>query len=487
MDSLYPIHFLRPLWLSLLPLLLLGHALARPRLDSLAPWRKLIAPHLLAHLHVPGQARSQRLWPLLLPTLAVLAAAGPSWTYQPPPFAEQRAPLIIALDLSSSMASSDLRPSRFERARSKLHDLLDRRQGARTALLAYAGTAHMLLPLSDDPSLLGYYLDGLSPELMPRPGKDTTAALAALDQMQRQEPSPVSLLLITDSVEPAARHTLNERPVVIWAATADAEALANTVEVPVVPMRLDSSDLDRLEARLNDHYRAQLQSSAGSHWQDQGWWLLWPVAVLLLLRFRRMAPVLLLLLVFGPAPEAEAGEWRFWQLWRTPDQQAQRLFDRGDFAAAAALYQDPQWQGIAYYRAGDYASAAQAFSVENTPHAHYNQGNALAMLGRYPDAIAQYRQALTVRPNWQQAQDNLGLLLNLLEQPRAPDNPGEPNLPPDGLQSDPQLRRAETEASQHVTPEEQAQIWLDSLDANLSGYLRNKMALQLQQRESHEP
>lgn len=484
MDSLAQFHFLRPLWLLPLPVLLLGYVLIRRRNDHFAVWRRLIAPELLIHLRIPGRGqRHPRLALLLLLILTLLAAAGPAWQHQPPPFAEQRTPLVIGVDLSTSMDASDLPPSRLQRAKLKLHDLLDRRKGARTALLVYAGSAHTLLPLGDDPELLGLYLDSLESALMPRPGKDTRAALAAMDALLANEEQPGNLLLVTDSVEPQAQAALEGRPVVIWAATTTPDALAEAVAVPVIPMHLDSGDLDNLDDELAGHYREQLTQTADSRWQDQGWWLLWPAGALLLLRFRRAVPLLLLLPLLSLPPPAYAGELALWQLWRTPDQQAMRLYERGDYRAASELFSAPQWQGSALYRAGDFEAALSAFNAESTAAAYYNQGNALAMLGHYAQALERYRLALARHPDWQQAQDNLGLLLQLLEQPQEQPRGGEPNLPPDELHVDQQGRRGQAGTLENSSREVQAQIWLNSLEASPGAFLSRKMSIQLQRQE----
>jgi Ca-activated chloride channel homolog len=93
-------------------------------------------------------------------------------------------------------------------------------------------------------------------------------------------------------------------------------------------------------------------------------------------------------------------------LWFTPDQQGLRHFERGEFLTAAEVFQDPLWQGAAFYRAGEFEKAARAFARRDTAEAHYNQGNAWLMNGKYEDAIASYDRALTRRPGWQQAADN---------------------------------------------------------------------------------
>ncbi|MGI9241094.1 MAG: tetratricopeptide repeat protein [Verrucomicrobiales bacterium] len=96
-------------------------------------------------------------------------------------------------------------------------------------------------------------------------------------------------------------------------------------------------------------------------------------------------------------------------LWFTPDQLGQRRFDRGEFEAAAATYQDPFRQGVAWFRAGEFENAAQAFSRRDSPEADFNQGNAWLMLGKYDAAIASYERALTKRPDWKEAEENRDL------------------------------------------------------------------------------
>jgi Ca-activated chloride channel family protein len=96
-------------------------------------------------------------------------------------------------------------------------------------------------------------------------------------------------------------------------------------------------------------------------------------------------------------------------LWFTPDQQGQRAFDRGDFAAAAEAFQDPLRQGVAWYRAGEFEKSAQAFARRDSAEADYNQGNAWLMLGKYDTAIGCYERALTKREAWKEAEENRDL------------------------------------------------------------------------------
>ena len=80
-------------------------------------------------------------------------------------------------------------------------------------------------------------------------------------------------------------------------------------------------------------------------------------------------------------------------LWFTPDQQGQRRMKRGDFQAAAETFRDPLWQGVAWFRGGEFDKAEQAFARVATPEAEFNRGNCLVMLGKYEAAVARYDRA----------------------------------------------------------------------------------------------
>ena len=90
-------HFLRPLWLLMLPLALAFYWALLERHSAERIWRGVIAPHLLSHLTL-NRARGWRLEPRLTMALALafatIALAGPTWQREPPPFVEDRAPLI---------------------------------------------------------------------------------------------------------------------------------------------------------------------------------------------------------------------------------------------------------------------------------------------------------------------------------------------------------------------------------------------------------
>jgi Ca-activated chloride channel family protein len=120
-----------------------------------------------------------------------------------------------------------------------------------------------------------------------------------------------------------------------------------------------------------------------------------------------MLRLLTLFLLLTFSLQALAAGWL--DLFLTEDQQAQQLFNKGDFAAAAERFRDPERIGTALYRAGEFDQAAAALGRSASPEAAYNRGNALVILGRYDEAIDSYRKALAGRPGWEEAQQNLAL------------------------------------------------------------------------------
>jgi Ca-activated chloride channel family protein len=103
-------------------------------------------------------------------------------------------------------------------------------------------------------------------------------------------------------------------------------------------------------------------------------------------------------------------------LWLRPDQQAAHALQAGEPARAAQLARDPSLRGTAEYQAGNYDAAQQVFATQTDADAHYNQGNALAQLQRYEEAIAAYDRALEKQPGMEDALHNKAEIEKLLQQ-----------------------------------------------------------------------
>jgi Ca-activated chloride channel homolog len=510
-------HFLRPDWLLAL-LLAAGLAwIVSFRDDVRARWRGTIAPHLLDHL-VIGRRPGLRLRPVhftaLLIALGAVAAAGPTWEQERPPFVEDKAPLAIAIDLSATMDAIDVTPSRIERAKLKVSDLLALRPGARTAVFAYAGTSHLVLPLTDDAALIRTYVDSLATAIMPVAGKDTAKALATVEAGLAREETPGTILFVTDGVEPNAfrafqNYSGKNELMVLGVGTAaggpvkagkdafltdasgrrvfsrlDVDALKrlkDDSDVQVATLTVDDGDVQWIQRRIQTHLQQKL-ADAEARWRDFGWYLMIPITLLSALWFRRgrtirWMSILLLGLALTAPDRASAADEFFVDAFLSQDQQGRRAFEQGDYAAAAEHFADPMWRGTALYRAGRYDDAVDAFALIDTADSWYNQGNALARANKLPAAVAAYQEALQRRPGWPQAKQNLALIQALIAQEKKKDDDqDEPGDEPDQITFDDRGKRGKR--GQVEMGEQTAEMWMRNIQTTPAQLLQRKFAIQ---------
>jgi len=476
MMSLWP-HWLRPAWLLLLPLL--GWLLWQlwHRRKRAGRWQLLLPPAFQAVLLSGGTGRSSRLPTVLLGlgwALAGLALLGPSWQHVEQTAHRPADPLVIMLELTPQMLATDVAPNRLEQARRKLMDLLKQRSDAQTAIIVYAGSAHVLVPLSDDLTTSRNLVDALKPSIMPQAGHRADLAVRkALSLLDQGALGQGRLLLIgselsdqeRDGIRQSLGHhaprllmlgmgTRDGAPVkqengdflkdsqgAILVAQLDSPSLKGFIgDMGGEYRQVRSDDLDLRELGLYDGPRALRgngQTVQLDSWDDQGYWLLLPLLLLAACAGRRGWLLCLPFLLFIPPPSYAAS---FADLWQRPDQQGQQLLQEQRPAEAARRFDDPQWQGMALFEAGDYPGAAKRFAEGNSAVDHYNRGNALALAGELEAALDAYDQALERQPDLQPALHNKALVEQIVDEqkqqalanqpaPSKPDNsgPSEPS------------------------------------------------------------
>lgn len=462
-------HFLRPWWLLLalvwLPLLFWRMRAAR-RGGALS---RLADAELLPHLLVRAE-RAQR-WPWLVAvaagTLATLALAGPTWQRLSQPLYRGDAAQVVVVSLSQRMLARDVQPDRMQRVRYKVHDLLHANASGRNGLVAYAGAAFTVAPLTTDAHALDDLVDALAPDVMPVPGNDAAKGIArGARLLGHGHVNGGSMVVVTDTADAAAMaaarqaHAKGIRVSVLGVGTtrgapvplrdgrqltdasgnaviarrddASLKKLADAGGGIYVPMRRDHADIKALAAELQKSHRASTPTKIQSErWRDAGPWLLLPLVLLAALAFRRGWLLLLPLALLpymtvpahaadpspSPAANASSGKpvaddatetWRqgWSSLWRNADQRAAQALANGDPQRAERLAQSPDLRGSAAYRAGNYAAAAKAFSTAKGADAAYNRGNALARQGHYRKAIKAYDEALKLAPSDADARAN---------------------------------------------------------------------------------
>lgn len=562
-------HFLRPQWLwALLPmlgvlLLLLRETQAR---DS---WRTAVAEHLLPYL-VVGSTDERKLkyparWMAAFWLLMVFALAGPTWDRADQPGGQDEAALVIALDLSQSMLVNDIQPSRLERAKQKIQDLLNARPGSRTALIVYAGTAHTVVPLSSDPVAIKHPLEALKPGIMPVSGTSLSEALALTDSLLLPIEAASTLLLITDGLEAedlpvlVQHDTSSTDRVVVWAVgTAQGGAVPGSragsfvrdaqgqtviaqldrtlldeasrrAGVEVVTVTLDDSDVRRVTRLVREEVRrlGELEAEEAD-WNDRGYWLLIPIALISLLWFRKgwvvqwMWLLIVLPLLGGCTPDKTFADY-----WLSRDQQGRYLLERGDTTRAAQRFDDPMWRGVLHYEMGDYEAALAAFSLVQTPEGYFNMGNTQVQMAQqirdvewrdqvrtYRRAIGAYEAALTLQEPFPEAESNKQLVEEEMQRIlRRFASAGDTNIGADGMVEEeepvgdfndeeqsqeeggppedgppidtpPQQSGGQFDPNLPFTKDEAREAVLRQMSSDPSAFLKNKFTFQVQQRKT---
>jgi len=425
-------------------------------------WRHVCDPHLLPHLLIGNeQAGGKGPWVLLGLgwTLALVALAGPVWSKLPQPVVQSQSALVVVLDLSRSMDAQDVRPSRLTRAKHKVLDILKRRTEGQTALVVFAQESFVVSPLTDDAKTIASMVPTLATELMPVQGSRPEQALEQADRLLEQSNiGKGKILLITDSGEgEEVRHTVDhlrqkDRVVSILAVGSEEGApipsphggfLKDTSGAIVIPkldantlqrlaqsgggrfatLQTDDQDLDIVLESSTDHpsfKESEESARTTDRWREEGPWLVLAVLIVGVPAFRRgwLGTVLVLGLLF-PFP---AHAWNWEDLWSRPDQQGARQLEQGNPKEAAEKFTDGGWRGVAQYQSGQYEQAGEAFAQQAGSEGWYNQGNALARLGKFKEALGAYEQTLQGNPEHEDAQHNAELIRKLLEQQQQSQN-----------------------------------------------------------------
>ena len=375
--------FMRPDWLyAFIPILciFLFFIITYKRREA---WKQSFSEKLLPFLTIPG-TRKQFIIPklllLFLLSLMTLAMAGPTWEQIERPGQKTEAALVVLLDVSLSMLAEDIQPNRMERAKLKLKDFFDANPNSRVALVAYAGTAHNVVPFSKDYKTIVRQMEALRPDIMPVNGSNLNDAFDLADSLLNKIVAPSTILLATDNltgddIKRIAQTAVNTHVEIMAISTPNgatipmgrgvlrddkgntviprldvinldrAEALEN---VNVITVTLDNSDVQILAARVRQNLEFVVDlENAEEEWKDFGYWLLLPMLVLGLCWFRRGWRVhwsWVLLIIAGCK---DAGEFSLGEQFITKDQKGQWLYNKGEKERAAETFESGNLRGYA--------------------------------------------------------------------------------------------------------------------------------------------
>lgn len=477
-DVFNNLHFIRPEWFfSALPLLVL-YLWLKTRSTKYSGWQSVIPAHLYKHMIVGKVKKGKRppLW--LLPfawCIAVIALAGPTWERLPQPVYQLKMGHVVVIDMSMSMRATDMTPDRLTRAKYKAIDLVNTISEGEMGLVAYAGDAFVISPLTEDAANITSLLPSLSPEIMPVPGSDPLLGIEAASELLTNAGFNNGVIYwITDGIEFGQQQELQEYvssiPFTVNALTVgtaegapirqlNGELLKDISGSIVIPKlkedvvrgvirasggRLESftsndDDIEALSttsllARDANENSEEESDSKGDQWKEVGPYLVLLILPFAAFAFRRGLLFFIIIGVLAPLDNQKAYAQTLEQQpaqndnantaplswWQTPflnaDQEGLNSYKQEKFKDAANQFESDSWKASALYKSGRYEEALTAY--QNIPgiDSLYNQGNALAKLGKLEAAIEKYSEVLEQQPDNEDALANKALLDKLLNQ-----------------------------------------------------------------------
>ncbi len=467
-------HWIRPFWLiALLPFGVLLWFMFRHKVKG-GTWESVCDHRLLPHILL-GQGIQRRWWPLwsiaIAGTLTIFAIAGPAWERLPQPVYQQQSARVLVLDLSLSMDATDIGPTRLTRARHKILDILEYQDEGYTSLIVYAGEPFVVTPLTQDVQTIKALVPTLKTDLMPAHGSRPDLALKeAVSLIEQAGMTKGHIVLLTDGIDDSRVYSATKRLSddghrlsVLAVGTKDGapivlkdgsflKDMSGSIVLPKMDeqklrvlasdgggrytrISIDDSDVEYIMA---DGIVSRMQSQVedvGLHvnlWKEEGPWLLFLILPIAAMAFRRGYLVLVVSVFLLFSKDIYAFDWNV--LWSNSNQRGSEAFMQGNPEYAAKLFSDPQWKAAAQYRAEQFDRAVESLDGLETASALYNKGNALAHLGRFPDAIHAYDAALKLDDAHEDARYNKKIIEDFLErQPRQQDSQregddGEPQL-----------------------------------------------------------
>lgn len=420
---------------------------------TIGNWEKLIDKRLLPYVMSRRQlSDNQYKWWLisLISVLSIIALAGPTWERIEQPSFRTDQSLVIALDLSRSMNAQDITPSRLTRAKLKILDILERRQGAQVALIVYSANAFTVTPLTSDTDTIIALINSIDTSIMPSRGSYPALAIdKGLQLLNQASVSNGEIILVTDggitsdSFSSAQKlrdegyrlsalgiGSMNGAPIPketggfitdntgqITISRLEVDDLKDLVEIGggnYTSITSNDQDIDTLLSEVYSAVRESDDSVTTDQWKEFGPWLLLIIVPFGSLLFRKGWVFIFLLTIMPIDNSVYALDWN--DLWKTRDQQAKEAMESGDYNKAIELFEDSEWLAAAHYRAGNYRQSANGYNNNSNIDHLYNHANSLAKIGQFEEAIENYEKVIAEEPNAEDALYNLNLLKDLLSE-----------------------------------------------------------------------
>jgi len=406
-----------------------------------------------------------------------LALTRPQWGFRWEELTQKGNDVFIALDVSKSMLAEDVKPNRLERAKREVKDLLELLKGDRVGLIAFAGTAFVLSPLTLDAAAVRLFLDDVSPDLLPQGGTAIAEAIRkATASFPGEEKKHKVLILLTDGEDLEggaieASQKAKSAGVKIFAVGVGTSAGApipfidetgsrsfvkdkqgQTVLTKLNLQTLSQLSSARVATSLSEVYeneivpmeKKEFESIRQKKYEEKFQWFLILAFLLFLgewlvperkkngpLRFlgkKKSLPISALCLLFL-LPSHGTGAPAYSLIKKGNKKFSEKKWDEAASRYSEAQIKKPESAEIYFnlgdtlYKQGKFKEARQLHEKaldlddgELKPKIFYNMGNSDFRLGQFEKALQNYESALKLIPEDEDAKFNYEFVKKLLEQ-----------------------------------------------------------------------
>ncbi|RLB85333.1 MAG: hypothetical protein DRH24_02360 [Deltaproteobacteria bacterium] len=424
---------------------------------------------------VPEDGHARRLLKftliLLIIFLVIIALAGPKYGYKWEKIERKGVDIIIALDCSRSMLATDIRPTRLDRAKREVFDLIAMLQGDRTGLVAFAGTAFLQCPLTLDYDAFDIFLNALSPDFLPVGGTDIAGALeTAFAAFNSKDNTEKAIILITDGENTGGDPVKSIKMSSNVKAKLFCIGVGKTQGVPVpdekggfkkdksgniVLTRLDERTLQEMalltggayvrsvagDMDLDEIYKKEIRGKMEARgisnkkkqvWEDRYQWFLFLAIFLFIIELffpsiKKNTSVFILVFLLLSTGTVYA------EKMQESMKKGLDAYKKENYQKALKYFIDAQLEypdnariyyniGNAYYKTDNFDAAAKNYKrainckeEKLKQKAYYNMGNAQYRQGLFKEAIQSYNEALKIDSDDIEAKQNLEFVKEVMK------------------------------------------------------------------------
>jgi Ca-activated chloride channel family protein len=292
-------------------------------------WVNHCDAHLLEHVLVGQATRTNKtLYPAyfgIIWCVAIFALAGPTWQFKDVPIYQKRNSTVIALDVSQSMDTTDVSPTRLERAKYKIIDVLRRIDEGQTGLVVFSSEAFVVSPLTSDTNTIESLVSVINSDIVPVKGHSILNAIKESSSLLiNAGVDKGTIVIITDSTPTAAAieeaKKIYEKGITIdvYAIGTSSggmardengkfakdtqgniqyfgvnlralQSLAEAGGGEIVTLTSDNSDIKHFIKYADEASKIKKEESlyANAFWQDEGIYFIWILGIFSVLVFRR--------------------------------------------------------------------------------------------------------------------------------------------------------------------------------------------------------